>query len=337
MDEVKIRPLTAEEKAEIAKRVEAGDADEAELLLEYELIDGERRWRATSENAQQEGYEGDSKMECTVLHLDDERLQFLVSTASNFGGQEHDPMEIADAFGRLRDELGMSAAAIGRFIGKPDGSSYAAGFLRLLDLHPDLRAQVEDGALGASVGKTLARVQAEHQIELLRQVKTSGPVTVSRMTSAVEAYLEQEPEARNPNIRHRTRTPRSVLQIYLRAVKSTEGSFGDMRSDAIESAVLAGLGHEADPLDYDKLVNDSVAAAGNMLKAIASIPGDGEGTFEREFVELLSRGLQGIMDVDDEFWRVLNPDNRQPLRTALESIRDAADSAIRQLSELETA
>ncbi len=328
LDPVKIRPLTTSELDEIRQRVAAGDADECELRFRYEIIDGERRYRAAQEQFPIGTDDEGAVLDCVEYDLDDKKLQFLISVASNFGSQRHQPMEIADAFGRLRDELRMSAAQVARFVSQP--YQFVAGMLLLLELHPDVRKLVENGKIGASVGKALARVEKDRQAALLLSVQQSGPVTVSRVKTAVDALLSGTPESRNPSLRKRTRGPRDFREILERSLQRTAIAFGDMTLTAIESAVESGL--QRGVLNYDQLVSDGVHAAENLLRVVAAIPADGEGTLEAAVVGVLSQGLAGVLDVPETYWSGLNNQKAASLRFSLESIEQAAAKALAALN-----
>ena len=63
--------------------------------VDYQIVDGERRWRAC-QLAQIE------EIKAVVIKVKDEQEQFEISCISNFGREPHTPMEIANAVKRLR-------------------------------------------------------------------------------------------------------------------------------------------------------------------------------------------------------------------------------------------
>ena len=63
--------------------------------VDYQIIDGERRWRAC-QLAQID------EIKAIVIEVKDEQEQFEISCISNFGREAHTPMEIANAVKRLR-------------------------------------------------------------------------------------------------------------------------------------------------------------------------------------------------------------------------------------------
>ena len=63
--------------------------------VDYQIVDGERRWRAC-QLAQIE------EIKAVVIKVKDEQEQFEISCISNFGREPHTPMEVANAVKRLR-------------------------------------------------------------------------------------------------------------------------------------------------------------------------------------------------------------------------------------------
>lgn len=92
----------------------------------YQIIDGERRWRA-SKLAQFD------TIRAVIEEAADEKTQFMRSVAANFGHQEHTPVEIARAVKRLHDECGMTYAQIAATVAKSEPWVYSALTLLKLD------------------------------------------------------------------------------------------------------------------------------------------------------------------------------------------------------------
>ena len=330
LDPVKIRPLTPRELDEIKRKAATGEAKEKELLYRYELIDGERRHQAAEEQYPHGSEDPCAVLDCVLYHIEDEKLQFLISVASNFGRQQHKPMEAARSFGRLRDELHMKPAEVARFVGLD--YQYVLGMMRLLELHPDLQEMVEDGKLGASVGKALAGIEKDRQGALLARVQRTGPVTANRVKTAIDVLLHGTPESRNPNFRKRTRAPSDFRDILERALKRTAIQFGDMSPGAIGSAVETGMARRT--LDYAVLVGDGVKAARNLLQALAAIPADGNGTLELALVEVLGNGLAQILDLEAQFYAGLGKLKAGALQAALERIEKLTASVLVELRKV---
>ena len=111
----------------------------------YEIVAGERRWRA----AQQAGLH---EMPVVVRELDD-RAAFEIALIENIQRAELNAIEEAEGFSRLVRDYGYSPEQIGAAIGK--SRSYVANLLRLLDLPDDIRQMVVNGRLSSSHARAL--------------------------------------------------------------------------------------------------------------------------------------------------------------------------------------
>lgn len=111
----------------------------------YELVSGERRWRA----AQRAGL---ATVPVIVRDLG-ERDLLEIALVENLQREDLDPIEEGLGFRRLRDEFGMTQAELGAAVGKSRPA--IANALRLLDLPDAVQAQVRSGALSAGHGRAL--------------------------------------------------------------------------------------------------------------------------------------------------------------------------------------
>jgi ParB family chromosome partitioning protein len=112
---------------------------------EFEIIAGERRWRA----AQQAGLK---EVPIFVHDLDDEAA-FEAALVENLQREDLNPMETARAFQRLVDDYGYTQETIATKVGKE--RSTVANALRLLKLPKDVMELVEDGTLSEGHGRAL--------------------------------------------------------------------------------------------------------------------------------------------------------------------------------------
>lgn len=111
----------------------------------FEIIAGERRWRA----AQQAGL----KEVPIFLHDLDDEAAFEAALVENLQREDLNPMETARAFQRLVDDYGYTQETIAQKVGKE--RSTIANALRLLKLPTDLMDLVEDGALSEGHARAL--------------------------------------------------------------------------------------------------------------------------------------------------------------------------------------
>jgi ParB family chromosome partitioning protein len=128
----------------------------------YEIIAGERRWRA----AQAAGLH---EIPAVVRPLDD-RMAFEIALIENIQRSDLNAIEEARSYQRLIDEFGHTQQALGSIVGK--SRSHVTNLLRLLDLPDSVQALVESGAL--AMGHARALIGAADPLALARQVVAEG-------------------------------------------------------------------------------------------------------------------------------------------------------------------
>lgn len=111
----------------------------------YELVAGERRWRA----AQLAGLE---TLPALVQERDDAQ-SLEVALIENMAREDLNPVEAARAVAALVDELGLTREEVGRRVGRTRVA--ISNLLRLLDLPDDALGLVESGALTEGHGRAL--------------------------------------------------------------------------------------------------------------------------------------------------------------------------------------
>jgi ParB family transcriptional regulator, chromosome partitioning protein len=128
----------------------------------YEIIAGERRWRA----AQRAGLH---ELPVVPYALSD-RETLEVALLENVQRQDLSPIEEADGYRRLIDEFGHTQAELASALGK--SRSHIANLLRLLALPPAVRSLLDAGALSA--GHARALLMARDPEALARSVALQG-------------------------------------------------------------------------------------------------------------------------------------------------------------------
>jgi ParB family chromosome partitioning protein len=120
----------------------------------YEIIAGERRWRAAQ-------IAGLLRVPVVVREIEDNQL-LQVALIENIQRENLNPIDEATAYRRLLDECAMTQEALAEAVGKDRAS--IANHLRLLRLPPDVQRQVSRGAL--SMGHARALVGLENLVTL---------------------------------------------------------------------------------------------------------------------------------------------------------------------------
>jgi ParB family chromosome partitioning protein len=111
----------------------------------YELIAGERRWRA----ARLAGLETVP----AVVRPDDDAASLELALIENMAREDLNPVEEARACAALVEELGLTREEVGRRVGRSRVA--VSNLLRLLDLPDDVLALLENGSLSEGHGRAL--------------------------------------------------------------------------------------------------------------------------------------------------------------------------------------
>jgi ParB family chromosome partitioning protein len=128
----------------------------------YEIIGGERRWRAAQAAQLHE-------VPVVVRDLGD-REAMAAGLVENLQRQDLNAMEEAEGYRRLLDEFGLTQEGLGQAVGK--SRSHVANTLRLLVLPPEVRDLVANGVLSAGHARTL--VTAPDPGRLAAQIVARG-------------------------------------------------------------------------------------------------------------------------------------------------------------------
>ena len=129
---------------------------------QYQIIAGERRWRAAQEAQLHE-------VPVLVKDLDD-RDALEVALVENIQRQDLNALEEAEGYRRLTDEYGHTQEEVGKAVGK--SRSHVANTLRLLALPEPVKDLLEDGALTA--GHARALLNADDPARLAAEVAKRG-------------------------------------------------------------------------------------------------------------------------------------------------------------------
>jgi ParB family transcriptional regulator, chromosome partitioning protein len=166
----------------------------------FELIAGERRWRAAQRIGMHE-------VPVIVRPLaDSEALE--IALVENLQREDLSPLEEAEAYHRLMDEFGRTQSGLAEAVGK--SRSHVTNTLRLLSLPAAVRRRLDDGELSAGHARALlaapdpAALAAEvvrrglnvRATERLVQRRAATPPPKPRRRDADTVALERELGAR---------------------------------------------------------------------------------------------------------------------------------------------
>jgi ParB family chromosome partitioning protein len=128
----------------------------------YQIVAGERRWRAAQKAQLHE-------VPVLIREFDD-NVTLEVAIIENIQRQDLNAIEEAEAYQRLINEFGHTQDALGKIVHK--SRSHVANLLRLLDLPAPVREKVASGAL--SMGHARALVSAPDAESLADEIITRG-------------------------------------------------------------------------------------------------------------------------------------------------------------------
>ena len=114
----------------------------------YQLVAGERRWRAAQRARLHE-------IPALVRQLDDSEVGAL-ALIENLQREDLNPIEEASAYQRLSESEGLSQADIARMVDK--SRSHVANLMRLLVLPGEVQAMLQDGRLQMGHARALINV-----------------------------------------------------------------------------------------------------------------------------------------------------------------------------------
>ena len=146
----------------------------------YELIAGERRWRAAAAA-------GLATIPALVRNADD-RESLEVAIIENLQRENLDPLEEAMGFAHLMEAYGFTQEAVAQRVGRSRPA--IANALRLLGLSDAIKALVREGRLSAGAARTLLAIPAERRDAAARRAVDEG-----LSVRALEA-LAREPVAK---------------------------------------------------------------------------------------------------------------------------------------------
>ena len=130
----------------------------------YEIIAGERRWRAS----QRAGL-GEVPV---VVRVVDDRTVVAMALIENIQREDLNPLEEAQALQRLIDEFDLTHAAAAEAVGRSRAA--VSNLLRLLELPAEIRTLVQTGALEMGHARALLPLAVPMAISLARQAAEEG-------------------------------------------------------------------------------------------------------------------------------------------------------------------
>ena len=179
----------------------------------YELIAGERRWRAAQELDIEE-------IPAIIRDDIDDANSLEISLIENIQREELNPIEEANAYQELIGQFEYTLEKVGKMMGKD--KTTISNSLRLLSLTDEIKDMIEDGQLSAGHAKALLAVTSEAKRKKLAKTIISKGLSVREAEYLVRRLLEPVTRAKKTKdpetltieeqLQHRLGTKVNILQ-----------------------------------------------------------------------------------------------------------------------------
>lgn len=163
----------------------------------YEIIAGERRWRAAQL--------AELDVIPAVVREVSDQVALALALIENIQRENLNPIEEAFALQRLQDEFGLTQAQVAEAVGK--SRTTITNLLRLIGLTEDVRLMLEHGDLEMGHGRAMLTLPPEQQMQVARQVVAKS-LSVRQTEALVRRVQQEGPDRKaktkgelDPNIR----------------------------------------------------------------------------------------------------------------------------------------
>ncbi|MCP4476202.1 MAG: ParB/RepB/Spo0J family partition protein [Gammaproteobacteria bacterium] len=146
----------------------------------YELIAGERRWRAAQL--------ADLQAVPAIIQVISDETALAISLIENIQREDLNPIEKAEALQQLADEFHLTHNEIATKVGQ--SRTAITNTLRLLKLPTDIRLHIQQGQLEAGHGRALLTLDSDSQRRIVERIINEG-----LSVREVENLVQQQPLA----------------------------------------------------------------------------------------------------------------------------------------------
>ena len=212
----------------------------------YEIIAGERRWRAAK-------MAGLTEIPAIVFDGDDLKAA-QVAMIENIQREDLNPVEEAMGYGALIERFGLTQDQVAKQVGK--NRSTVANMLRLLDLPKEVLEMLKDGDLTTGHARALLALGSEQEMIDLAAKTVERQLSVREVEAAVKRMNTvpeetEEEEKVNPQVRVQMkeleRRAMSTLGRKVRISRSTRKKVVELSYDDdadLEALLLSLCGNE---------------------------------------------------------------------------------------------
>lgn len=168
----------------------------------FEIIAGERRWRAARRA-------GLKEVPALVKQVPD-HAALVLALIENIQREDLNPLEQAQGLQRLIDEFGLTHDAAAKAVGR--SRSAVSNLLRLAQLAPPVQNELQSGALEMGHARALLALPLSQQGAAAARVVERG-MSVRQTEKLVRSLLQPKPRARRPDRRHDPDTARLEAEL----------------------------------------------------------------------------------------------------------------------------
>jgi len=184
----------------------------------YQIIAGERRWRAAR-------MAGLAEIPARVIEADDRKATEL-ALVENLQREDLNPIEEANGYKVLMNEFRMTQEEIAKRVGK--SRPVVANALRLLSLPPNLIKKLENGELSVGSARTLLSLETEEQMQAAALKIVEQQLTVREAEKLVRNLKKEKPDRKEavkgrPVVNYMEELENRLSKSLGRRVKIIEG------------------------------------------------------------------------------------------------------------------
>lgn len=191
------------------------------VLRGYEIIAGERRWRAS------QLCELDT-VPAVVRDFSDQQVM-EIALIENIQREDLNAIEIALAYQGLIDQFSMTQEELSAKVGK--SRSHIANFLRILQLPEEVKQLVSRGTLSMGHARAIVGLEDEQQIKQMAQLTVENNWSVREIEEAI-SQLDKKPS------RSKTKSTRKKGDPFINQIEA------DLREQFKTSVVIKDNNHK---------------------------------------------------------------------------------------------
>lgn len=180
---------------------------------QYEIISGERRWRA----AQKAGL----KTIPAYVRLADDQNMLEMALVENIQREDLDPIEIAISYRRLIEEINLTQEKLSERVGKK--RSTVTNYIRLLKLPDLIQVGLRDKLISMGHARALINVEDEDvQIEIYKRI-IAKELSVRQVEELVKRFKDTgqlDPEKKSPTQRENDEELDAIKEVLSRTLRT---------------------------------------------------------------------------------------------------------------------